>query len=340
MRIGQAVPALSSAQRDGEALADGRETVIVHRPMGSKPRAVADWGDLATAAWLLAGVPASLLTPRQRWRICGAAAGLSIRGRRASDARERIQRIGNQSAAISDRAVRLLYTARLAANLDIVRAVIRGPDCRTVCSGFQFLQQALADGLGAVLWIADFAGGGDATKIALARAGFRVTHLSRVEHGFSQSSFGIRLLNPIRLRFERAWLDDRIVFDRGNPAASMRQLTRRLRTNRIVSITASAHEGRTVVRANFLHGRITLATGALRLAAMIGAPLIPVFTIPRFGEPGTFDVILESPLTFPAGTSEDDCVRCAAAEYVERLESHVKRQPESWVGWRRNDQLT
>jgi lauroyl/myristoyl acyltransferase len=308
--------------------------------MRTKAREWLTWTDLTTAMWLVAGLPAAFLSRNQRWRICQAFARLAIRGRRARDARQRIELIGGLSPATADRVVHWLYTARLAANLDVVRSVLREPDVRITCSGLDALEAALSAGRGAVLWVSDFAGAGDVTKIALARARFRVTHLSRTEHGFSQSVFGIRFLNPIRLRFERAWLDGRVVFDRGNPASAMLELSRRLRANGIVSITASAHEGRTLVRADFFRGTIQLATGALRLAALVEAPLIPVFTIPRSGEPGAFDVIVEPPLQFPAGMPEKQAMLSAATEYLDRLELHVTRQPESWVGWRRNDHLT
>ena len=323
--------------RDTRARKD-RNSVLVDRQVAATRRSLVTWHDAVTAFWLAVGLAAALLTQQQRWWICRGIGRVASRGRR-HDARERIARLGNLPAEQAASVDRFLEAFRFAATFNVVRALVRGPDFQIACRGLEHLEAARARGRGAILWVSDFAGAGEVTKIALSRAGHRVKHLSRVEHGFSASVVGIRWLNPIRLRLERRYLDERVVFDRSRPSASMLRLARHLRANGVVSIAAGAHEGRTLVRARFLRGIISLAVGAPRLAAMTDARLIPVFTVARPGVPGTFDVIVEPPLQLAAGANEHETLAAAMAEYLDRLEAQVIRRPEVWVGWTRRDQF-
>ena len=65
-------------------------------------------------------------------------------------------------------------------------------------TGRQYLDEALADGKGAVLWVAHFSFASLFTKMALSQAGYRISHISRPEHGVSKSRFGVRYLNWFR----------------------------------------------------------------------------------------------------------------------------------------------
>jgi predicted LPLAT superfamily acyltransferase len=214
-----------------------------------------------------------------------------------------------------------------------------GSDLRVVPHGLRGVEAALARKRGVILWISDLVSAADVSKIALAGAGYRVKHLSRIEHGFSKSLFGIRCLNPIRLKFESRLLDERVVFDRMNPAPAMTRLIDCLRANGIVSIVASAHEGGTLVDVPFFAGRLRLALGALRLARLTGSQVIPVFALRDPPRPERFDVIFEDALPAPkSGRAQDDLLAIACS-YGSRLEAFVARHPHAWVGWRRIGQL-
>lgn len=314
--------------------------LFIDRPTEARERALVTWQDGFIALSLMMGVPASFLTPRQRWVLCNTIARVTPSGRHTQRDRARMQRLGDLTATEAERVDRLLRASRVAANFNVMRTLMRGPDVRVVGSGFELLSAAVAAGRGAVLWVSDFAGAGDVTKIALAQAGHRVNHLSRIEHGFSESWFGIRYLNPLRIRLELRYLNERVVFDRMHPSTAMLHLARHLRANGVVTIAAGAQEGRTIVEAGFLRGTLGLATGAPRLAVMVGAPIFPVFTMPRSGDPGIFDVSIGAPLALPPTVPEDEQVMAAAAEYLDRLEAHVRQRPECWVGWRRAEYFT
>ena len=125
-------------------------------------------------------------------------------------------------------------------------------------------------GRGAILWASHFVFGGTLIKMALAENGYALSHLSRPEHGFSKTGFGIRVLNPIRCRPEDRLLKERIVIDREDMAKTARQVNRVLEDNGILSITVGAWEGRSLADVPFLGHRLKIATGALNLGYKTG----------------------------------------------------------------------
>ncbi len=238
------------------------------------------------------------------------------------------------------RVIRELYAGRFAAHMDVVRGLLLAPDVRVTCRGLPQLDAALTQGRGVVLWISDFVSAGDVIKLALAKAGYPLVHLSRPEHGFTTSAFGIKFLNPLRIKYECAYLTERVVFDRMNPEAATSRLLDRLHAGGIISIMASMHEGRTLADLPFLEGRIKFAVGALRLARKSGAAVIPVFVLRDRKSKDSFDVIFATPLIIPSGPPEAEAVLAGACAYRDQLEIVVRNSPESWVGWRRADQLS
>ncbi len=316
-----------------------RRAVLIRRRLKSSPRPLLIASDPALLAWLLAGALTAWLPYRRRWQICQVVARMTLGSRRARSAVAAITRSAGVEDCEARRAVRELYAGRLAAYFDVMRGLLLGADFKIACRGLAELQRALSAGRGAILWVSDFVGGADVMKVALSRAGHRVTHLSRIEHGFSKSRFGIRILNPIRIIFETAHLERRVVFDRMNPVPALIQLRKCLRANNVVSIMASAHEGTLLADVGFFAGRLTLSTGAVRLARVSGAPILPVFAIRNVERPDTFDVCIDPPLTLPACADRDEVVLAGARDYVARLERHVRIRPGAWGGWRRRDQL-
>jgi hypothetical protein len=189
--------------------------------------------------------------------------------------------------------------------------------------GREFIDCALAEGRGALLWIAPFVHAALHAKVALTGAGLRFSHLSRYRHGRFTSRVGIRVLNGITRRAEDRFLDERIVIGPDEAVvAATRQLARRLRENRIVSIAAN-REGETV-GVPFMNGSLVLANGAAKLELLTRAALLPVITV-RTAE-GMFRTVIEAPLQPEAeGT---DRIRSLHAAYAARLEPYAVRYPE------------
>lgn len=198
--------------------------------------------------------------------------------------------------------------------------------------GRRHLDEALSDGRGAILWVGHFVFNSTVTKAGLHRLGYRVAHLSRPEHGFSKTRFGIAALNPVRCGAEDRFLDERIVLDRSRTSEAVRRLRSRLQANGIVSITIGPWEGLQLAEIPLLGGRLQVATGAVSLARQTGAPLLPAFAV---REPGSevFSLHLEPGLTVRAGAGKSEAVMAAVADYAARLEPYVRRYPDQWRGW-------
>lgn len=209
---------------------------------------------------------------------------------------------------------------------------VRGWGPKMHLEGEEHLKAALARGKGAILWVAHFCFNTQVTKMALKAGGYRVSHLSRPEHGFSKSQFGIRYLNPLRCNAELKYLDQRIIIDRAHPGDSLREAKAVLEDNRIVSITAGAWEGHRVARGPLLSNYFSLATGAPDLAQLTGAALLPVITTCIDGSKD-FRVKIGGPLV----TEFEDkleAIRTATAGFLAALEIAVLESPDQWRGWK------
>lgn len=196
--------------------------------------------------------------------------------------------------------------------------------------GTEYLDKSLAAGNGAILWVSYFAGSFVAAKIALHRAGYALTHLSRIDHGFSRTPFGIRYLNPIQVRTENRYLKDRIVIERDGREASFQALQRCLQNNGVLSITVADTAQRTL-EVPFMRGLIRLATGPAYLAKTANAGLHPVFAIRT--TPGQFSVTIEPPITAIDGANQEQEFWSVLSDYAKLLESYVSRYPDQWLGW-------
>jgi lauroyl/myristoyl acyltransferase len=204
---------------------------------------------------------------------------------------------------------------------------------RLVLRGAEHLRHALEAGNGAVLWIAHFSFNALATKKALSDAGFKVWHLSRPEHGFSKSRFGIRCLNPIRVAAELRYLGGRIVIDRADPPKAKRAAERVLRENGIISITAGAWEGRKIALPALLGGRIEIATGAPDFSCRCNSPLLPVFTL-RDDAAREISVIIDRPLSAPTEQDPVAALHSMTQEFIDRMAPLLLAHPDQWRDWK------
>lgn len=199
--------------------------------------------------------------------------------------------------------------------------------------GREHLEAARARG-GVVLWIAHFVHNGLAPKLALHRAGVPVHHMSRAEHGFSKTAFGIRYLNPIRVRIENRYLAGRILIEPEHEERAVRRAAAILSEGGAVSITAGAWEGRRVLLQDCMGGRFPLATGAPAIARLSGATLLPVFALQERRDGATSYVVrIGAPIPTTTGGDRAADVRAACAEYARRLEREASEHPGQWRGW-------
>lgn len=243
----------------------------------------------------------------------------------------RLDWLGDMAGHPANTVLRSHLRERSVASALFLRSLLRGPAYEVELDGSDVIDAALARGNGVILWVSDFLYARDVAKIALSRAGYRASHLSQPEHGFSDSAFGIRVLNPIRTRFESRYLHERIVYQRSQPGEAVQRLLQRLSENGVVSITATAAEGRNLYEAEFLNGRLRLAPGAPRFGFRTGAPVLPVFVIPDPDAP-RFRAVVERPLKMDKA-GEAVAMATAVQDYVGRLSNYVRQWPHLWAGW-------
>ncbi|MGH6891444.1 MAG: lysophospholipid acyltransferase family protein, partial [Dongiaceae bacterium] len=202
---------------------------------------------------------------------------------------------------------------------------------RMSLEGEEHLRGALAAGRGAVLWVAPFVFNSGPTKIAFHERGYRVSHLSSPKHGYSETRFGVDYLNRIRCIPEDRHLEQRIMFDRNAPSTAMRRMMRALKAGEVVSIVAVSTEGSDMIKAPIFGGWLPVAVGAPRLAALTGAPLLPVFTVrdPKAG----FRIVVEAPIEIAFDRTTDERCIAAATEFLRRSEPWARKFPGQWRAW-------
>jgi len=199
--------------------------------------------------------------------------------------------------------------------------------------GAEHVAAALERSKGAVLWVAHGFHGHLGAKVALNSAGLRVVHLSTPAHGFSATRFGVRYLNRMQTRIEDRYIAERVLLpvdsrDVRSQNVALQTLIKRLRDNRIVTITGQRGTGRTVA-GRFMDGTLTLAPGAPTLAHLTGAALLPAFAFRA--EDGAVELTIEPPIAMNG--ARDQAIAGAVQDYATRSEPYVLRHPAQWLSW-------
>lgn len=276
---------------------------------------------------------AALLLPERHWPEF-TRRWAKIRRAQRRQTRQRVAQIENAAAGRDlGRSAEAVHN-ELVANgyleeMQLLRARLPGgwrPDIRL--DGADQVDAALQEGKGAILWVFPASFYPLVSKIAFHRAGYPVTHLTSVEHGFSRSRLGVRLLNPLQYRLEQRYLDECLVIGRGGAQSSLTFLARRLRENRLISITVGAYHTSRVNRVRFMNGAIKLPSGPLYLSQHSDAPLFPVFTAREAD--GGFAVTIQNPITFPEGRKASDAVEGLLETYASRLEAFALQHPDQF----------
>jgi lauroyl/myristoyl acyltransferase len=205
----------------------------------------------------------------------------------------------------------------------------RGFHPRIHVTGLERIAAALERGHGVILWPGMFVFSALIEAMALHQSEIQLYRLSNWNHGLSDTPFAVRWLNPLLTAAEEQYLAERIVRTPGqlSPLVALR---RRLAENRVVGIRASSG-ARQVLDMPFLDGRILLATGAVELAMISGAEILPMFAV--CNDAGDYEVHIEAPISVRTGGDRKRTIVDAATEYVARLEPYVVSYPCQWGGW-------
>ena len=195
-------------------------------------------------------------------------------------------------------------------------------------TGFEHVQAALASGRGAVLWVSHGFHGHLGAKVGFHRAGLAVVHLSTPAHGFSTTKFGVRYLNRMQTRIEDRFIAERVMLPLQGRNAALQTLVKRLKANKVVSITGQRGVGRTAT-ARFLDGSLPLAPGAPALAQMTGAKLFPVFAF-RAAD-GVVEVTVEPEIVLEG--TRNEAIAASIQDFAARSEPYALRYPGQWLSW-------
>ena len=204
--------------------------------------------------------------------------------------------------------------------------------------GFEHIRAALDRGHGAILLENAFFGYRNAQKRIIHAQGWTAHQTHDREHigGFGswrETSIASRVIRPFFEDRERQFCASIIYLTDTNSLAFTRQLADRLRSNELVFIAGDGFVGHKHVEARFLGRQLLFATGAISLARLTGAPVLPVFCM---REPeGSLRSVVEPPLQVP---NDGRGAQVAMAEFASLLEAHVRRYPDQYRGWHKLDQ--
>ena len=198
--------------------------------------------------------------------------------------------------------------------------------------GADEIAKAQLEGKGVVLWVAHFVFNGLPLKKALCESGYEVSHLSRPEHGFSSTRFGVKFLNPIRSRIEDRYLKKRIMITRGAEQIALREAHRQLQKGGIVSITAGHWEGRKVAQMPIGKVYLPVSTGAPGLAFATQSVLLPVFIAQQ--KNGSFLVTIGRKVDFSKCEDRESASATGMVEMSHQLIPHIIEFPGQWRGWK------
>jgi lauroyl/myristoyl acyltransferase len=292
--------------------------------------------DVARLLALGALLPVALLPPGRAWRTTGM---LLARIFQALAPARRKATVGRIRSVVRDRLPDLdvprIDTLVRAGFVETELAYLRElfvPGASTTRSeliGREHVERAVESGNGCILWVAPFLLAPLGVKATLWQAGFSVVHLSLETHGPSRSILGNRVINRIRVRTESRYLAERVSMAAGAELEALRLLERRLRENRVVSITWASH-ARRPIPVPVLGGTLLVGPGAPGLALATGAALLPVFGL-RHGD--AFRVTVEQALELPAGGSPRRAPEELARRFATVLESYVARWPAEFSAW-------
>lgn len=306
-------------------------------PSTAHPAAASPLRELGTGVAQTGRIAAALLVswvlPERLWRPITFSIARAVVWLRPGWKREQLQelrdRLGLDSGAglktLTDR-ISLGHESRLYGLREYRPGQV---EHRVRLSGAEIIHEGLAQARGVILWVAPFVFGSLVTKIALKQAGFVVSHLSRPTHGFSESRFGVRWLNPIWTKVEERYVSRRIVMHPSRQITALRDLTQRLANNEVISITVG-DEGIQTVTVPFLQADLCLATGPITLAAATGAWLVPVFTVRDSSR--RFVVEVQSHLDVPTQGSRDQRTTLVAERYAARLAPFARDHAGQWLG--------
>ncbi|WFP79193.1 hypothetical protein [Mesorhizobium sp. WSM4906] len=217
--------------------------------------------------------------------------------------------------------------------------------------GLDGLRLALQRGRGAIVWCDQFIAQTIIGKRALFEAGIEAHQVSVTFHGFSESKFGLHVINRPLVEVENRFLKSRIVFERADAYQVTARIQKALKENGVVLMTNTIYAGSTFTElAMGEHGWTHLASAPANFAARAGAALFAMSTletVPFREYRAIVSPELKPHAIQPASLPARDVTAknlVLQAGYIllkrDRLLEAVKLYPDQMMAWSSADRLT
>jgi len=204
--------------------------------------------------------------------------------------------------------------------------------------GIEYLQKALENGKGVILWESNGFGRKLASKQILHQSGFSIHQVHGVNHlgGFlTENSPDTWVRHLVINRFfencEKQFINEIINLPDSNSLAFTRLLLDRLKQNAIICISGDGKVGQKLIPLKFLGQTDFFSTGMVSLAKTAGATILPMFCVA--GKDGRTSLIIERPIHTNADADREHTLENSVAEYIGLLEAYIRRYPEQYRNW-------
>ncbi len=186
--------------------------------------------------------------------------------------------------------------------------------------GWEHLEQALAQGKGAILAGAHLSSVSLAGQVVGARGVPVVGVVEGVEPPELFEFFtSLRTAQGVRLL--------------PTGGAAVRELLQALKRNEALGLVTDRDVLNTGIPVTFFGAETTFPDGPASLAVRTGAPVLPAVAVRQ--PDGRFRAIVEKPLATPRTGHPKEDVRALTQAIAERLEYHIARHPEQWTVFQR-----
>jgi lauroyl/myristoyl acyltransferase len=213
------------------------------------------------------------------------------------------------------------------------RAALR----RANVKGIEYLQRALENGKGAILWESQFGSRMFASQI-LHEHGYSVRQVHAETHlwGFKHDPRSMTWVTQHVVRrafesWERRFIAEIIYLPRSNSLAFTRMLLKRLKQNGIICVTGDGRLGQKFIPLRFLGWTDFYSPGMVSLAKTSGAPILPMFCLQDRN--ATLNLIIEHPISIDTSLDRERSLEGSLEQYISLFESYVKRYPEKYLKW-------
>jgi len=115
----------------------------------------------------------------------------------------------------------------------------------------------------------------------------------------------------------------------------MRTLFERLKKNGVICVAGDGTLGWNWVHKTFLWLQRGFSTAMVSLARLSGAPILPLFCIQESDH--EIVMIIEPPIVMDFTRDRDQVSQACIEQYVNLLESYVRKYPGQYYGWHSSD---